>query len=71
MTKVRCPACGHPRFYVTATSTFLVGSDGIEDHGDVEWGARARVTCAGFNCGFTATQRHFYVEDNEEDEDDD
>ena len=56
-----CPKCGsRGRFDISASVTFLMGDDGEDGHGDIEWGDDSSCSCR--ECGHGGTVADFTVE---------
>ncbi len=57
---IKCPACGNTEsFRIAAHTLATVSDDGVEDHGDMEWGDDSYAECA--RCHRHGSLKEFYV----------
>ncbi len=60
---LRCPACGSEgNFSIACDTVALVGDDGIDEYGDMEWDDKSMMGCDGIGgCGLRATVAEFII----------
>lgn len=55
-----CPECGETsQFSITCTTIAVVTDEGVEDHGDMEWGEDSACSCS--ECGHDGKVSDFHL----------